>query len=181
MNIGGILMKKSERSRNVTEVILFIIIAILIVIIIISCKVIQLEDKEKQNARLINEYKIELDNLKKQVNGEEGNISEEIITSEDYYISYSSLWMKPDEYTTLSLRSDGTFYMYINACEGVISIEGKYTKNNNILSLTDFNNDFSGFAGVGTTVLTFDIQNDGTLKNNNDIACMFKDSIFSRK
>lgn len=164
---------RSEKARNMVQLILFIIIVILI--LIIGYKIIQLKDKERRNEKLIQEYKTEISNLKKELDMRKNN------TNVDYYMSYSSLWLEPDQYTTLSLKGDGTFSMNINACEGIIPLEGKYTEKNNVLSLTDLSSDFSGFTGEGTTIITFDIQNDGTLKVNNDIACMFKDSILSKK
>ena len=162
---------KNDKNEKIIGTILYIIIIVLI--IIIGYEVIKLKDREKQ-------YKKEIETLKEQLNNEEFNEAD-AITSEDYYVSYSSLWLTPDTYTTLSLKSDGTFYMEINMCEGVIPLEGTYTKSNNLVTLTNLSSNFTGYAHDVEDSITFDIESDGTLKVNNDVACMFKGSIFSRK
>lgn len=176
---------KKEKTRNIISWILFAITIVLI--LIIGYKVIELKNENKEYRKQIENYKEEIKELKEQLNPQESDKPEVeenenlVVISEDYYVSYSSVWMAPDNYTTLSLKSDNTFSMDINFCEGVASITGTYTKDTNQIILTDIKNIPQGYTGSNTTTITFNVQGDGTLKVNNDVGCMFKDSIFSRK
>ncbi len=181
-------MRKKEFKGNILNWSLFCIIIVLIVIIGIFAINLKNENKEYKNK--INEYEKKISSLKSQINenskqedGVEGQTVEDVVevTSEDYYISYSTIWLEPDEYTTISLKSDGTFSMNINLCEGVASISGNYTRTDGSITLTNLKDMPQGFTGSNVTEISFNIQGDGTLKVNNDVGCMAKDSIFSRK
>lgn len=179
--------KKKKDIKNIISWILFGIIIVLI--FIIGYFVIDLKMQNNQYKKDIKNYKLEIKELKDQLIKQENNkdeiskveIEPELEVKEEYFVSHSSVWMKPDPLTTLVLEDDGTFSMNVNVCSGVGSINGKYTKNDNQIILNDIEYSFTGFVGDNLESITFDFQDEGNLKINNQVGCVFEGSIFSKK
>lgn len=88
---------------------------------------------------------------------------------------------KDDEYSVLILKSDNTFDMDVNLCEGIGNYKGTYTKTDKkfILSIEKIN--FGGFSGDDYEKITFNILENGKIKLNDQISCTWEGLVFYKK
>lgn len=135
----------------------------------------KIKDYEDQIAELSSENKSLKSQIKKYK--EDKQKAESV---ENYYLSYSSGWSKEDMTTTLQLKGDKTFQMNVNICNGVATISGKYSKAGNKITLSSLTNVPQGITGSSLKEIILESQSDGKLKVNNDLGCVFKDSLFTK-
>lgn len=162
-------------------VVVILILALALFICYVSYDDIQRMQQIKDQNNDIKELNKEIKELK----SEKNKLNEQIEkykkenTVENYYVSYSSLTKTEDKTTTLQLKGDGTFQMNVNNCNGVSNISGKYSKKDKKITLSEIENIPEGITGYDLKEITFDIE-DKDLKVNNDLGCMYKDSLFTK-
>lgn len=144
---------------------IIVLLTVLVVFLGIGCTVLLINNKYLKNNNKEEE---------KEVNKTEPEAIPEKITEEKYVA-------KDDQYSVLILRSNNTFTMDVNLCEGIGSYEGTYSKDDKKLTLTIDKIDFKGFLGDDFKSISFNILKNGNLKLNQQISCTWDGFVFAKK
>lgn len=157
-------MKKDKKFKIIICLLCVIIIILAVGMIVLVSYVVSNNTSNNDNVK--NDEKID------------NNDKIENPITEENYINYYPEYDSYDEFTTLTLNSDNTFKMKVNLCEGIGEIKGTYVKDNQAITLNIKDKDFFGFVGDDITTMNLNIRSDGNLKINDQIGCMFEESIF---